>query len=166
MQHLTVLGKWALLCMSLIYLSITVLRKWASMCAALNCPQKVDIIVRGPYMYYQLLSSESGPQCVRPLNVLRKWASSSKKNFTVLKKWASMCASFLCVIIFELPIPDDTRWPFPLIRACTVYIEFTNLMADSVSSVYLCVCLPGQPNLCVFPWPTSVPFYVRSILHV
>ena len=38
-----------------------------------------------------------------------------------LKKWASICASILCVKIFELPNPDDTRRPFPLIRACTVY---------------------------------------------
>ena len=44
-------------------------------CVVLKCPPKVVLIVRGPYIYYQLLSSESGPQFVRPLIVLRKWAS-------------------------------------------------------------------------------------------
>ena len=53
-------------------------------------------------------------ECLKP---------ACKKKFTVLKKWASICASLLCVIIFELPNPDDTRRPFPLIRACTV-VEF------------------------------------------
>ena len=35
------------------------------------CPQKVALI----YNYQLLLPSESGPQCARPLTVLRKWAS-------------------------------------------------------------------------------------------
>ena len=41
-------------------------------------------------------------------------------------------------------------------------------MADSVSSVYLCVCvyLPGQPNLCVFPWRQAMAnLIVSSILR-
>ena len=85
------------------------------MCAALNCPQKVGLIVCGPYMYYQLLSSESRPQCVRPLNVLRKWSSlcvaliciyqllSSESGpqyvrpLIALRKWASLCAALTYV---------------------------------------------------------------------
>ena len=53
-----------------------------------------------------------------------------KNFFTVFKKWASICASLLCVKIFELPNPDDIRRSFPLIRACTVAVAALILLND------------------------------------
>ena len=110
----------------------------ARLCIVNYCPQKLGLIERGPFMYHQLLSSESGPQCACPLNMF-KWSltyslphfllptknhptknMSSKTgphcawtfyvlSITILRKWASMWAALKYVWIITLYYPLPPR---------------------------------------------------------
>ena len=92
------------------------------------CPQKMGLILSSPCMYYRLLTSETGPQCARPLNMFKLSLTHSFPLFllptlktsplkimslesgphcawpvyvlsiTVLRNWASLNVALLCII--------------------------------------------------------------------
>ena len=91
------------------------------------CLQKVVLIMGGPFIYYQLLSSENGASMCAALKYVK---TSSQKNIissetgphcmwpfyvwsiTILRKWASMCAALTYVWMIPLYHPPHILPPY------------------------------------------------------